>query len=121
MQEVKAFLAFLASLGILSYQPHQVLLHDNTVMDVETLALKSGQEKSLVEAVLLVMANLTTPKSIVMEAIAEEEGMEDFFVAEVSEYSFGAVEFTLYGFEGSVYKTSVGDEDIALMATAHVS
>lgn len=120
MQEVKAFVAFLASIGVLTYRPDSVLLSDNSVMDEETLALKSGSPRDLVSAVLQVFAHLTSPKSVVMEAVAEDAGMEDFFVAEVSDHSKDGVTFTLYGFEGSVYKIFLNMHELALMASTRV-
>lgn len=115
MHEVKAFMAFLASIGVLTFRADSVLLQDNTVMDADTLALKSGSPLPVVKTLLTVMTILTAPKSVVMEAVAEEAGMEDFFVAEVHDYSSDGITFTLYGFEGSVYQSFVSHLDLALM------
>lgn len=120
MQEVKAFVAFLASLGVISYRPTSVLLSDNSVMDEETLALKSGSSLRLVIGMLTVLTDLTTPKSVVMEAVAQDEGMEDFFVAEVSDFAADGITFTLYGFEGSVYRTFISHFDLGLMVASKI-
>lgn len=118
MHEVKAFIAFLAGLNVLTYDLDGVTLANNDKVDAETLALKSGADAGLVNAVLKVFANLTAPKSAVMKAVAEAEGMDDFFVASISEYGAEELTFTLYGTLGSVYKTTVPVKDLVKMAAA---